>query len=190
MQDFMKDRYGVDDLTIALGGISIILALIGTVAKVGFLSWIALALILLALARAFSRNIEMRRTENLGFLRLASKLPVVGPHFAQASRQAAAAGPTVDMGRAPHRRAHVARARHDAVLPLQGLRRHPLRPARQGHAPRHLPQVRSQDREAVVGTPSADNPIRHPRGPSGATARIVSLYLPPAPITSRTSRRK
>lgn len=100
MQDFMKDRYGVDDLTIALGGISIILALIGTVAKVGFLSWIALALILLALARAFSRNIEMRRTENLGFLRLASKLPVVGPHFAQASRQAAAAGPAVDMGRA------------------------------------------------------------------------------------------
>lgn len=104
MQEFMKDRYGVDDLTIALGGISIILALIGTIAKLGLLSWIALALVALALVRAFSKNIDARRSENLSYLQFASKLPVIGPHFDAAARGGAGARPagstSPDMARA------------------------------------------------------------------------------------------
>ncbi|MDY2777424.1 MAG: hypothetical protein SOU51_03510 [Collinsella sp.] len=87
MQDFMKGRYGVDDLTIALGGIGMVLALIGTLAKLGLLSWIALAAVLVALARAFSTNIPARQAENISYLKLVAKMPVVGQHFGAVLRE-------------------------------------------------------------------------------------------------------
>ncbi len=93
MQEFMKDRYGVDDLTIGLGVLGMLLALIGSLAKVSVLSWIALALVIVALLRAFSKNTGARRHENEVYLGLTAKIPAVGPFLAPLSQgQSAAAG--------------------------------------------------------------------------------------------------
>lgn len=80
MNDFMKDRYGVDELTGVLGALGLILALIGTIANLDPLTWLALASILLALARAFSKNEAARRKENEAFLSAASRVPVLGDY--------------------------------------------------------------------------------------------------------------
>ena len=75
MQDFMKDRYGVDELTCVLGFAGMALALIGSLADVRPLSWIAIAVIIVALLRAFSKNLEARRRENDAFKSAVSKVP-------------------------------------------------------------------------------------------------------------------
>lgn len=89
MSDFMKDRYGVDELTYVLGLLGVVLALIGSFAGVVWLSWIALAVIVYALWRSFSKNIEGRRRENEGFVNWALKVPVLK------SLVAAIGGPSV-----------------------------------------------------------------------------------------------
>lgn len=78
MNDFMKDRYGVDELTCVLGGAGMLLALIGTIANLDPLTWIALAIVLLALARAFSKNITVRCNENTAFGSFSERVPVLG----------------------------------------------------------------------------------------------------------------
>ena len=75
MQDFMKDRYGVDELTYLLGLSGMVLALIGSLANLRALSWLAIAVILVALARAFSKNLAARRKENAAFKDFAAKVP-------------------------------------------------------------------------------------------------------------------
>lgn len=75
MQDFMKDRYGVDELTFTLGLLGMLLALIGTLADVRPLSWIAIAVIVLAILRAVSKNPSARQRENNAFKGFASKVP-------------------------------------------------------------------------------------------------------------------
>ncbi|WP_419052901.1 hypothetical protein [Collinsella stercoris] len=75
MNDFMKDRYGVDELAMIMGGTGVVLALIGTIANLDPLTWLALAVILLALARAFSKNGAARRKENEAFRSFANKVP-------------------------------------------------------------------------------------------------------------------
>ena len=89
MSDFMKDRYGVDELTYVLGLLGVVLALIGSFAGVMWLSWVALAVIVYALWRSFSKNIEARRKENEGFVNWALKVPVLK------SLVAAIGGPSV-----------------------------------------------------------------------------------------------
>ncbi len=78
MNDFMKDRYGVDELTCVLGGAGMLLALIGTIANLDPLTWIALAIVLLALARAFSKNTTVRCNENNAFRSFSERVPVLG----------------------------------------------------------------------------------------------------------------
>ena len=75
MNEFMKDRYGVDELATLMGGAGVLLALIGTIADLDPLTWLALAIILLALARAFSKNVGARRRENESFRAFAAKVP-------------------------------------------------------------------------------------------------------------------
>ena len=75
MQDFMKDRYGVDELTYLLGLSGMVLALIGSLTDVKALSWLAIAIILIALARAFSKNLAARGKENAAFKGFAAKVP-------------------------------------------------------------------------------------------------------------------
>lgn len=77
MQNFMKDRYGVDELTTIMGFGGMVLALIGALAHWTWLSWIALAIVVVALVRALSKNIDARSKENLGFVTAAAKIPVL-----------------------------------------------------------------------------------------------------------------
>lgn len=91
MQDFMKDRYGVDDLSLAIGGVGVVLALVGTIFSLRAVSLIALAVLILALVRAFSKNFDARRRENEDFRAFMAKLPVVGEKFGGARRGASSA---------------------------------------------------------------------------------------------------
>lgn len=85
MQNFMKDRYGVDDLSSALGAVGIVLALIGVLFNAQQVSWIAILVLVLALVRAFSKNFAMRRSENDAFRRIMARIPVVGKRFGGSS---------------------------------------------------------------------------------------------------------
>ena len=78
MQDFMKDRYGADELTCTLGLGGMVLALIGTLADLRPLSWIAIVIVILALLRAFSKNIDARQRENGLFKSAVAKVPGLG----------------------------------------------------------------------------------------------------------------
>ena len=74
MQNFMRDRYGVDELTYVMGLLGIILALIGSLFGSIF-SWISIVIILLAIFRAFSKNTAARSNENEKFKGWAEKVP-------------------------------------------------------------------------------------------------------------------
>ena len=69
MNEFMKDRYGVDELATLMGGAGVLLALIGTIADLDPLTWLALAIILLALARearVLRQRVHARRVRDAG----------------------------------------------------------------------------------------------------------------------------
>ncbi len=81
MNNFMNDRYGADDLTLALGGAGMVLALIGSIAQLRILSIIALVVLIGALVRCFSKNFDARRRENEAFRSLMARIPVIGERF-------------------------------------------------------------------------------------------------------------
>ena len=85
MQNFMNGRHGVDELSTALGGLSMVLALIGSIFSVSFLGWIALIIVILALVRAFMPESPARDHENQVFLDAISKVPFLSG-FASGSR--------------------------------------------------------------------------------------------------------
>lgn len=88
MQDFMNGRRGADELTTALGALSMVFALIGSIFSLPVLGWIALIIVVLALVRAFSTNIAARERENNMFLDAVGKLPFAKGAASQgASRQ-------------------------------------------------------------------------------------------------------
>ena len=84
MQDFMKDRYGVDDLSCALGAFGVVLMLVGTIFNLRAVSIVALAILIVALLRSFSKNRDARYSENAAFRRMMAKLPIVGERFGSA----------------------------------------------------------------------------------------------------------
>lgn len=92
MQDFMKDRYGVDDLSAALGAVGVVLTLVGTVSSQRVVSIIALVILVIALARAFSKNLAARRRENEAFCAVMSRIPVVGGYFGGGAGRASGGG--------------------------------------------------------------------------------------------------
>lgn len=75
MQNFMKDRYGVDALTYVLALLGLILSLIASLLDLGILTWISIAIIVFALYRAFSKNTAARSNENEKFCDFAEKVP-------------------------------------------------------------------------------------------------------------------
>lgn len=97
MQDFMNGRRGVDELSTALGALSMILALIGSIFSVSVLGWIALIIVLVALVRAFLPDSPARERENKMFCDAIAKVPVLsgllggGRRSAGPSARAAAA---------------------------------------------------------------------------------------------------
>lgn len=56
MNDFMKGRNGADELTVVLGFAGIIIAIIGSMARIQWLSWIAIAVIALGVLRGLSKT--------------------------------------------------------------------------------------------------------------------------------------
>ena len=181
MNDFMKDRYGVDELTCVLGGAGMLLALIGTIANLDPLTWIALAIVLLALARAFSKNITVRCNENNAFRSFSKRVPVLGNLVAHlgsitpAGRNAsggptASAVPNIEYEREAHRPEDVEGAQDLALPQMPQLRADLVRAQGQGQAPRDLPALPGQDGDEVLASQAA-TALRHRHSHGRATGR-------------------
>ena len=56
MNDFMKGRNDADEFTIVLGLTGIVIAMIGSMARIQWLSWIAIAVIVLGVLRGMSKT--------------------------------------------------------------------------------------------------------------------------------------
>ena len=74
MNDFMKGRNGADELTIVMGFAGIVIAMIGSIARIQWLSWIAIAVIVIGVLRGLSKNIDARRKENAGLGKFVASL--------------------------------------------------------------------------------------------------------------------
>jgi len=82
MNDFMKGRNGADELTIVMGFAGIVIAMIGSIARIQWLSWIAIAVIVISVLRGLSKNIDARRKENDAFVAGSAKVPGLGKFVA------------------------------------------------------------------------------------------------------------
>ena len=82
MNNFMKDRYGADELSLAVGSVGVVLALVGSIFSLRIVSLIALALLVIDLLRCFSKNFEARRRENDAYRALVARIPVIGDKLA------------------------------------------------------------------------------------------------------------
>ncbi len=74
IQRFMYGRYGNDQLNLFLLGLYLLLYLVFLFARVEPLYWVSFALLLAALFRLLSRNMERRRMENARFMRAAGPI--------------------------------------------------------------------------------------------------------------------
>lgn len=75
IQRFMYGRYGNDPLNLFLIGVYLLLYLVYMFTRLEPLYWVSFALLLAALFRLLSRNMERRRMENARFMRAAG--PVI-----------------------------------------------------------------------------------------------------------------
>lgn len=75
LQRMMYGRYGVDQFSLFLIAVYLVLYLVASLLRLGLLSWLALLVAVYAVFRMFSRNISKRRAENAKFMQLAG--PVV-----------------------------------------------------------------------------------------------------------------
>ena len=91
MDNFMKGRNGADELTIVLGFTGIIFAMVGSTARIQWLSWIAIAVIILGVLRGLSKNIDARRKENDAFVAATANVPCLGKFVASLGGGTAAA---------------------------------------------------------------------------------------------------
>lgn len=91
MGNFMNGRYGADELTTTIGIGGMIVALIGAMAHVRWLSWTALVIIVVAILRALSKNCAARSKENRAFCAFAAKVPGLNKLVAGMSGGATAA---------------------------------------------------------------------------------------------------
>ncbi len=91
MNDFMKGRNGADELTIVMGFVGIVIAMIGSIAHIQWLSWIAIAVIVIGVLRGLSKNIDARRKENADFVAATANVPGLGKFVASLGSGAAAA---------------------------------------------------------------------------------------------------
>ena len=91
MNDFMKGRNGADELTIVMGFAGIVIAMIGSIARIQWLSWIAIAVIVIGVLRGLSKNIDARRKENETFVAATANVPGLGKFVTSLGGGAAAA---------------------------------------------------------------------------------------------------
>lgn len=119
MQDFMKDRYGADELTTALGMGGMLLALAGSLFQLDALMWVALAIVVVALARALSKNADARSHENHAFLSISEKVPGVRSLVHRLSASVGVAGGSTQSARTDthdHARADAAKAERERAM--------------------------------------------------------------------------
>ena len=107
MNNFMKDRYGADELSLAVGSVGVVLALVGSIFSLRIVSLIALALLVIDLLRCFSKNFEARRRENDAYRALVARIPVIGDRLAGRG------------GTAPHGNSAITASRHAATADLK-----------------------------------------------------------------------
>lgn len=74
LMQFMSGRYGVDGLFYVLFAIAAVIAILNCFLRVTLLQFIVYAIIVYALLRMLSRNIEARRRENNAFNNLKVKI--------------------------------------------------------------------------------------------------------------------
>lgn len=91
MNDFMKGRNGADELTIVMGFAGIVIAMIGSMARIQWLSWIAITVIVIGVLRGLSKNIDARRKENDAFVTATANVPGLGKFVASLGGGTAAA---------------------------------------------------------------------------------------------------
>ena len=92
MNDFMKGRNGADELTIVMGFAGIVIAMIGSIARIQWLSWIAIAVIVIGVLRGLSKNIDARHKENEAFVAAdVANVPCLGKFVASLGGGTAAA---------------------------------------------------------------------------------------------------
>lgn len=73
MAAWMQGRYGADSLSNFLMGAAVVLILLALVLGLDILSWLALAVLVLATLRSFSKNGAARAKENETFERVTEK---------------------------------------------------------------------------------------------------------------------
>ena len=71
LQRFMYGRYGSDQLNLFLLVVYVVLYVLQLFVRASLLYWLATAVLILALFRLLSRNLERRRAENARFLQVA-----------------------------------------------------------------------------------------------------------------------
>ena len=157
MNDFMKGRNGADELTIVMGFAGIVIAMIGSMARIQWLSWIAIAVIVLGVLRGLSRNIDARRKENDTFVAATANVPGLGKFVASLGGGAAAANASRAAGT----------SKEDLSAPSE-------RPRKCGRAAR--PRRTSSALTAVRCCPSP-----RARARSASPAPSVTLRWKPAP---------
>ena len=91
MNDFMKGRNGADELTIVMGFAGIVIAMVGSIARIQWLSWIAIAVIVIGVLRGLSKNVDARRKENEAFVAATANVPGLGKFVASLGGRTAAA---------------------------------------------------------------------------------------------------
>ncbi|MDO5702574.1 MAG: hypothetical protein Q4G47_04400 [Lachnospiraceae bacterium] len=70
IRSFMFGRYGADDLSKGILGVTLVLLILGLVTPFRFLSYVALAGIIWSYFRMFSRNFNNRSAENAKYLKM------------------------------------------------------------------------------------------------------------------------
>lgn len=71
----MYGRYGVDQLSLFLMGLYLVVYLLASLLRLGLLGWLAMLPAIIAILRMFSKNLPKRRAENAKFMELAG--PVI-----------------------------------------------------------------------------------------------------------------
>ena len=91
MNDFMKGRTGADELTIVICFAGIVIAMIGSIARIQWLSWIDIAVILIGVLRGLSKNIDALHKENEACVAATANVPCLGKFVASLGGGTAAA---------------------------------------------------------------------------------------------------
>lgn len=70
LQNFMRGRYGTDQLNFFLLVLAILIMVVSTLVQIPYAMWVSIAILLISYWRMFSRKTYKRSAENTKFLRM------------------------------------------------------------------------------------------------------------------------